>query len=152
MTSKDEKSRPSLPCILAGFLVVVILSLLGGWVCGILPNSRHAREGTTEHLIDQLSQATKAYELDMNAYPPGDGNGSNQLALVLGQRGPKNYAYYEFIKGMRDKQGNILSPIGPIHYRCPGIHNSKSFDLWAVNFDGTPSGINNWEDFDATHP
>ena len=32
-----------------------------------------------------------------------------------------------------------------VHYRCPGVHNPRSFDLWCEDTKGRADGINNWE-------
>ena len=129
-----------------------------------------ARHATAEHLADQLGQATKAYELDQNAYPPGDGNGTIELGASLA-KGPGGRPYFEFISGMRDTPGNILNPVfagtgGPesiFYYRNnstgegrdsnPARYNISSFDLWGYgshyqpekNYPSDAWEINNWE-------
>lgn len=115
--------------------------------------SPKSREGAAFSLIAQLSQSAKAYELDYFAYPPGDGNGSKGLASCLQKRTKKQFEYFEFNSDMLD-QGNLVNPVWGkegeppknwIHYRHPGIHNPKSFDLWCADLNGQPDGINNWK-------
>lgn len=42
-----------------------------------------------------------------------------------------------------------LDPWGkPYHYRCPGVHNPDTFDVWSVGpdgVDGTRDDIGNWK-------
>ena len=112
--------------------------------------SGRAREGVAASLISQLSQAAKAYELDYAVYPPGDGTGSKVLAEYLQRKGVKQMQYFEF-----DLAGPALSPAGDIrnpvngekiiYYRCPGLHNPKTFDLWCADSKGKADGIHNWE-------
>jgi hypothetical protein len=61
--------------------------------------------------------------------------------------------YCEFTSDMID-QGNVVNPVWSqeasppknwIHYRCPGIHNPKTFDLWCADSKGKVDGINNWQ-------
>ena len=152
-------------------VIVILLLLMALLLPAIIRALCQARQGTGEHLIDQLSQAAKAYELDQNAYPPGDGNGTGELGYSLEQKGPKNYAYFEFIEGMRDGSGNILNPVfagtgGPesfFYYRNnaagggggtgPSVRNTSSFDIWGYGCLHKPATagptdaweINNWE-------
>ena len=93
-------------------------------------------------MVDQLTQAAKAYELDHEAYPPGDGSGSVELAKLLANPG---YPYFEFDFEMLDEEGHIRYGDLVVHYRCPGVHNPSSFDLWMEDADGTRPGFNNWE-------
>ena len=84
----------------------------------------------------------------------------------------KNYAYFEFIEGMRDSSGNVLNPVfagtgGPesfLYYRNnaagggaggsgPSVRNTSSFDIWAYGCLHKPASagptdaweVNNWE-------
>ncbi|MBV8879608.1 MAG: hypothetical protein JO332_06590 [Planctomycetaceae bacterium] len=48
---------------------------------------------------------------------------------------------------MLGSKGDFLNPVNPdriLSYRCPGVHNPKTFDLWCEDADGRPDGINNW--------
>ena len=153
-------------------VIVILLLLMALLLPAIIRALCQARQGTGEHLVDQMSQAAKAYELDQNAYPPGDGNGTAELAYSLEQKGPKNHAYFEFIEGMRDGSGNVLNPVfagtgGPesfFYYQNnaaggggggsgPTPRNLSSFDIWGYGCLHKPASagptdaweINNWE-------
>lgn len=154
-----EKPPPATPASTPGFPwpLVVLAALLAGMLSFVLLpsfapycNLRVAQEGTTEHLIDNLTQAAKSYEFDHDVYPPGDGNGSRGLARCLMQRDARGRPYFEFLSEMLDKDGNIINPVWAsrgkvMHYLCPGRHFVGSFDLWAEDLKGDPQGLNNWE-------
>jgi len=114
------------------------------WVDGC--SHSRARENIASSLLSQLSQAAKAYELDFSCYPPGDGTGSAKLVECLTAR-PEKCRYFELPREEYPK-GHILNPVDPdkiVHYRYPGIHNPKTFDLWCEDASGRADGINNWE-------
>ncbi len=59
--------------MLAAVAVLLIAVLMAAGLIARDLAARRPRSGSAEHLIDQLSQAAKLYELDGNAvYPPGD--------------------------------------------------------------------------------
>ena len=153
--------------VIIGLLIALLLPAIVKAICA-------ARQGAAEHLIDNLAQATKAYEFDYAVYPQGDGKDSSDLAYRLKAVGPKKMAYYEFTPEMLTADG-IVNPVwssepapqGVIHYRNnvsagaggggggggggPAVRNTKSFDMWAAgcNYDtGNASSayeVNNWE-------
>lgn len=121
----------------------------------------NAREGTAKHLIDQLGQAAKTYELDWGLYPPGCGHGSAGLVTALASQGPKRVAYFDFPPEML-AGGHVVNPVwegregglGVIHYRnnlqpitCPHPPPipASAFDLWAADRHGRRHAINSWE-------
>jgi hypothetical protein len=60
------------------------------FVCGpCVIGSCRGREGAAEHLIDTLTQAAKAYEIDFGEYPPGHGTGSAGLCARCHGAGPR---------------------------------------------------------------
>jgi prepilin-type N-terminal cleavage/methylation domain-containing protein len=149
--------------VIIGLLIALLLPAIVKAICA-------ARQGAAEHLIDNLAQATKAYEFDYAVYPQGDGSGSEELANKLSSNGPRKMAYFEFTDGMRTTSkfaGDILNPVwssdggsqGIIHYRNnvaagagggsgggggPAVRNTKSFDMWCAgcNYDtGNPASV-----------
>jgi prepilin-type N-terminal cleavage/methylation domain-containing protein len=92
-------------------VIVIVLLLAALLLPAILKALCTARAGTAKHLIDQVGQASKAYELDWAVYPPGDGTGSKEVAFYLQQNGPKKTAYFAFQPDMLDVGGNILNPV-----------------------------------------
>ncbi len=110
-----------------------------------------------QHLIDNLTMATKIYELDNNAYPA---SGNASLVTALSSAGPKKLPYFEFVKGMLNDKGEVLDPWGrPLVYannavNYPGnmedkkARNKTSFDIHSFGADGkdgTADDPNNWE-------
>ncbi len=147
-------------------IVVVIIALIAALLLpAILKALCNARAGTAEHLIDQLTQAAKAYELDFAVYPPGKGDGSKELAYYLQQKGPKKLSYFDFPQDQL-KNGHITNPTFPdgdpptdiVYYRNnvaagggaggggggggaaggPPVYQKSSFDMWCAgcNYSG----------------
>ncbi len=107
-----------------------------------------AYEAHARFLITNLSHSASHYEIDHGRYPSGDGRGSSGLVACLRKPGPKKLPYMDLPPEMVDAGGNLLSPLregSVIHYRCPGVHNPKSFDLWCEDRAGRADGVNNWE-------
>jgi prepilin-type N-terminal cleavage/methylation domain-containing protein len=146
-------------------IVVVIIALIAALLLpAILKALCNARQGTAEHLIDQLSQAAKAYELDFAVYPPGKGDGTKELAYYLQQKGPKKLAYFDFPQDMLSN-GHIINPIyadgdpptNIIYYRNnvaaggaaggggggggaaggPPVYHKSSIDIWCAGCNYT---------------
>jgi prepilin-type N-terminal cleavage/methylation domain-containing protein len=142
-------------------VVIVIISILAALLLPAISRALCAgKQGAMEHMLDNLTQATKNYELDQNAYPPGNGSGSATLVQALQSSGPKKIPYFEFRPDMLDGSGNIQSTIRPglefTNYKnnavnWPGnsgdanAHNKTSFDLWLPDCKNTPNGCNNWD-------
>src|SRR5262245_66296445 len=92
-------------------IVIVIIALIAALLLpAILKALCSARQGTAEHLVDQLSQAAKAYELDYAIYPPGKGDGTKELAFYLQKKGPKKNSYFEFTLDMLSN-GHVINPV-----------------------------------------
>ncbi len=150
-------------------VVVVIIGLLAALLLpAIIKAICAARQGAAEHLVDNLTQATKMYETDYAVYPPsGSGStpGSAELRDRLARFGPKKQAYFEFTPEMYDAGRGILNPVWPaasgpegvIHYRNnvgtgtgggggggggPAVRNTKSFDMWCAGCNYYSGGSN----------
>ncbi len=94
-------------------VVIVIISLIAALLLpAIVKAMCTARAGTAEHMIDQLSQAAKSYELDHAVYPPGDGSGSKDLVYYMEQKGPKRTPYFDFAPDMK-QGGHVVNPVWP---------------------------------------
>jgi len=130
--------------LVAGIVLAAAAIVPNYWRTGCGP----AFEGLAHSTLQELSQATKLYELDCGSYPPGDGNGSAALAKRLGSTEPKRLPYVDLRPDRVDRVGNIKHPFDPdkvIFYRYPGLHNPKTFDLWCADSKGRADGINNWD-------
>lgn len=151
-------------------VVIVIIALLVALLLpAIVKALCAARQGTAEHLIDNLSQAATMYYNDVNKYPDGKGSGSRELAYALATPGAKKQSYYEFMPDMLlAGAGDIINPVFPtdgppqgiISYRnnqagggssTPTPRHTRSFDMWCAGCtfsSGDPSStwsVNNWE-------
>jgi len=144
-------------------VVIVIIALLAALLLPALSRAMcSGRQGAAEHLIDNLMQATKGYELDQNAYPPGSASPypSAPLVTYLKSSGPKKIPYFEFLPDMLTASNDIRSPVrynvDIINYRNNAINyptnigdatarNKTSFDLWAKDCSNIVDGCNNWE-------
>lgn len=141
-------------------VVIVIIALLAALLLPALVKALcSGKQGGAQSLIDNLSQATKMYESDFAAYPPGNGSGSATLVNALKTFGAKKQSYFEFQNGTLDGAGNIMSPIRPgvdiLYYKnqrvnFPGnqgdanAHNKQSFDIWCADCNNITNGCNNW--------
>jgi hypothetical protein len=125
-------------------LACLSLPVLGHWNGRSL---RLARTTAAQALLHQLSQAAKGYQLDYAVYPPGEGSGSRDLARALQRPGSKHPYFAVPEREWMLKDGNIANPVDRekvVYYRCPGLHNEKSFDLWCEDGEGKAEGLNNW--------
>ena len=140
-------------------VVIIIISLLAALLLPALVKALcSARQGATQHLIDGLSQASKNYEFDQNAYPPGTGIGSIKLADALQAEGPKKLSYFAFRPTDRlgNGTGEIISPIWEVEIikyqrnfppkgTTEPVMNVQSFDLWTMDCTReNERGVNNW--------
>jgi prepilin-type N-terminal cleavage/methylation domain-containing protein len=139
-------------------VVIVIICLIAALLLpAILKALCTARAGTAAHLIDQLTQAAKSYELDNAIYPgPAKGDDSKSLTYCLSQKGAKKNRYFDFPPDMLNG-GNVVNPvysdgdapINIIYYRLnqkqgagappsgggagqPPIMHPSSFDMWCA--------------------
>ena len=94
-------------------IVVVIIALLAALLLPALMKALcNARSGTASSLLNQLAQASKAYELDFAVYPKGDGKGSSDLVFYLQKKGAKQMPYFEFPLDMIDAgTKNVINPV-----------------------------------------
>ena len=124
-------------------LVLVILGILAAIVVPKFANrGEQARQTAAKTQIAAFSTALSAFEVDNGYYPRGkDGLGAliQRPGDAQNWRGP----YLE------EKGGIPNDPWGrPYLYECPGKHNTSSYDIMSVGFDGregTEDDITNWQ-------
>ena len=136
-------------------VVIVIIAILAALLLPAISRALCAgRHGAMKHLIDNLQQASKNYEMDQNQYPPGDGTGSADLADALSSATSKKVPYFEFRADLLATNGSVASLIRPgdiLNYRnnqpkpAAGAHNKSYFDLWTPDCRNVADGCNNWE-------
>ena len=122
-------------------LVLVILAILAAVVVPkFTKRSEQARDAAARTDISNLGTALDAFEVDTGKYPTTD-EGLNALyqapSNVQGQwRGP-----YIQRQINSDPWGH------PYVYRCPGSHNTNTYDLFSMGPDGKEGGgddVDNW--------
>ena len=121
-------------------LVVVILAVLAGVVVPrFTKRSEQARLTAASTQISNLDLALDAFEVDCGRYP------TSEEGLAALTQAPLN------VKGWKEpylKKGLPPDPWGnPYVYRCPGQHNTSSYDLYSYGPDGQEGGdddIDNW--------
>jgi hypothetical protein len=138
------------------WMMVIVIAL--GVGCGKKKNDP-ALARPCQALLENLEQATRMYYTDFGAYPP---SGSANLARSLKVQGAKKLAYYEFLEGSLNAQGEILDPWDrPVRYRNNVAENAAQadrskwtgrnkmgFDLWSLGADGIEGNeddVTNWE-------
>lgn len=111
------------------------------------------------YTIENLSQATKLYEIDYGKYPP---SGNAEWVKALTTPGPKKLAYYEFGPGDLNENAEVVDPWDrPFVYRNnqanfpknqndPDAHNKQGFDLYSfgpngVDEKGEGDDVTNWK-------
>ena len=121
-------------------LVLVILAVLAAVVVPkFTKRSEQARKAAATTDIANLETALDAFEVDTSRYPTSD----EALKALMEQ--PANAADW---KGPYLKRFVTNDPWGnPYIYRCPGQHNTSSYDLYSCGPDGQEGGgddIDNW--------
>ena len=136
-------------------VVIVIISILAALVLPAISRALcTGRLGAMKHLIENLTQAAKNYELDQFAYPPGTGAGSKDLVDCLSTATSKKIPYFEFHAEHIAPGGSVANLVHPgtgvLNYRnnqsspSAAPHNASSFDLWAADCLNVADGCNNW--------
>ena len=141
-------------------VVIVIIMVLAGL---LLPTVMRAvcngRQGAMEALLNSLTQACKAYEIDHAIYPESNGAfDSSVLAKALTKPSKRTSQYFEFKESQIGQNGNIVNSVSPeddtVKYRNNSTgkgdpkskaHNKSSFDLWCQGCDKVNDSINNWD-------
>jgi general secretion pathway protein G len=104
-----------------------------------------SRYMATEVQIAHLQSGLESFRIDVDRYP-----GPSEGLEVLVRRSatiPTNLWHGPYVNGLlQDAWGHAFV------YRCPGIHNTNSFDLYSLGKDGAtrtagndPDDINNWD-------
>ncbi|HEX3047018.1 MAG TPA: type II secretion system protein GspG [Bacillota bacterium] len=125
-------------------IVIILLFLLS--IMKMIYNNEQYKMAIDK--IFTLRNALNSYYTDLNCYPPSF-EGLKALikqpknSYTLKWKGP----YLETIDVCKDPWGNYY------HYQCPGVHNSKTYDLWTYGADNRIGGtginqdIGNWDFF-----
>ena len=140
-------------------VVIVIIMVLAGL---LLPTVMRAvcngRQGAMEAMLNSLTQACKAYEVDHAIYPSSNGAfDSSVLVKALTTPSKRHGVYFEFKESQIGQNGNIVNSVSPeddtVKYRNnygnkdpkSKARNKSSFDLWCLGCDKVADSINNWD-------
>jgi len=126
--------------------ILVVVAIIGILAATILPQfigTKHdAKVSAAKAHIAVLANALQRFNLDLDRYPTAD----EGLKVLVEAPAGDNKKWRPYIERLRnDPWGN------PYQYRCPGVHNTSSFDLWSRGADGADGGegdgadIGNWE-------
>ena len=126
--------------------ILVVVAIIGILAATILPQfigTKHdAKVSAAKAHIAVLANALQRFNLDLDRYPTAD----EGLKVLVEASAGDNKKWRPYIERLRnDPWGN------PYQYRCPGVHNTSSFDLWSRGADGADGGegdgadIGNWE-------
>ncbi|MDD5422532.1 MAG: type II secretion system major pseudopilin GspG [Candidatus Omnitrophica bacterium] len=122
-------------------IVIVIIAAMAAMIVPRLSGrSEQAKIVVAQaDISSNISMGLKLYELDNGSFPSTE-EGVNALyekpASATSWRGP----YLE--KKSMDPWGNTYQ------YKCPGVHNSATYDLYSLGKDGqdgTADDVKNWE-------
>jgi general secretion pathway protein G len=121
-------------------LVLVILAVLAAVVVPkFTKRSEQARIAAAKTDIANLETVLDAFEVDVGRYPTTE---EGLRALMEPPSNAKDW------KGPYLKRPVVNDPWGnPYVYRCPGQHNTSSYDLLSFGPDGQEGGgddIDNW--------
>jgi general secretion pathway protein G len=129
-------------------LVVAIIGILAAM---LLPNisgrSEEARKTRARtEIVSTIGLALTMFESDVGKYPTTE-EGLEVLIVKPEQTATWRGPYIRQAKEFRDPWGN------PYQYRCPGQHNTTSYDLSSSGPDGQPGtedDITNFDDEQVT--
>ena len=124
-------------------LVLVILGILAAIVVPKFANrGEQARQTAAKTQIAAFSTALSAFEVDNGYYP----RGKDGLQSLLQKPNDANNWRGPYLE---EKGGIPNDPWGrPYNYECPGKHNTSSYDISSMGFDGregTEDDITNWQ-------
>ena len=127
--------------------ILVVVAIIGILAATILPNfigAKHeAKVSAAKAHIAVLDTQLRRFDVDMDRFPTTDEGLKALVETPAGDSRKWRGPYIEHL--LNDPWGS------PYQYRCPGIHNPSSFDLWSRGADGADGGegdaadIGNWE-------
>lgn len=150
MKRMDNPTRTDLPrrdqrgfSLVELMVVVIVLAILAGTIIPQFAGTTYdARVSRARADIAKLEQQLELFNTKFDRYPSTE---EGLEALVTGPKEAKNFQ--PLVKEL------VSDPWGkPYRYRSPGIHGSKTYDLWSQGADGADGGedkgkdITNWKE------
>lgn len=141
--------------------VIAIITLLVGLIVGgVSVGMRKASEAKTRGRMHQLELALDQYRRDWGYAPVSEGTACSQYKVLPGDatntisvvrwnaaflRTPAGKQYLEEYPVAAAPDTTTLATFNdgfdsPFYYRCPGIVNIESYDLWSSGADGLFGG------------
>lgn len=128
-------------------VVVVIMGLLASVVAtNVMGSKEEASIKKAKVDIEVFESNLEMYKMDNHRYPTTEQGLDALVNKPTSSPEPKNYRKDGYIKELK------LDPWDNEYvYVCPGVHNSRSFDIYSMGPDGEPEtddDIGNWTDKD----
>lgn len=125
-------------------IVVIIIAALAGMVVPRLSGrSEQAKVNVAKaDISSNIAMALKLYDLDNGNFPSIEQGLNALLTKPSSNPIPLNWNGPYLEKRPLDPWNNLY------RYRCPGVHNPTSYDLYSLGKDGiegTGDDIGNWE-------
>jgi len=143
MTTNKQTKKISLVERLA--VLIILIAALVIAVPRITLVSERSKIKNVKSDFNSIITALNLYKIDNETYPLSRHGGIEALFNKPAGENPANTAWNGpyLSKKTVDSWGN------PYRYKCPGVYNVKSFDLYSLGKDGiegTNDDIGNWEE------
>lgn len=136
--------------VIIGILLAMLLPAIAKALC-------LAKASKAKATVRQIETACETYEKEQNVYPDGNGVGSLNCSLRLKNPGPRGIPYVQ--ASVLLNPNGFLNPVVPslaINYRNnavtppptpgpEGLHNTGRIDIWCIDCEQNPYGLNNWK-------
>ena len=143
----DESGRSRIEWGVFWVRVVSILIVLFVVTLVIEQTVKVAQYAYEKKFIQRVEKAVFLYRIDHGTFPPSAESLSRSLAD--GPSGP----YLDLREERVDSRGEFLDRWKNVyHYRFPGVHNPRLFDLWSAGRnrreeEGGGDDVNNWSEY-----
>lgn len=135
--------------VIIGILMAMLLPAIAKALC-------LAKASKAKATVRQLETACETYEKEQNVYPDGNGSGSLNCSIRLKLPGPRGIPYIQ--TSVLIGANGFVNPVVPsaaINYRNnavvpppsgpPPVANTGRIDVWCMDCEQNPLGINNWK-------
>ncbi|MBI3097707.1 MAG: type II secretion system major pseudopilin GspG [Planctomycetes bacterium] len=139
---RDRRSRAGFTLIELLLVIVIIGTLAAIVIPKFTGRSQEAQVAAVKSQIANFDTCLDMYEMDNGVYPTTDQGLKSLREKPTAAPVPSNW------KGPYLKKEIPLDPWqNPYKYVCPGLHNTKGYDLWSFGPDRMEGGsddIDNW--------
>ena len=146
MTSRNRNREKGFT-IIEIMVVIIILGILASIVgVKVIGHVEEARRTQAQVQLETFKTALSSYRLHNSYYPTTEQGLQALVTPPTTGRLPKNYPEEGYLEKIpKDPWDNEY------YYQSPGIHNSRSYDIWSYGADNEEGGegenadINNWD-------